>query len=185
MCGIAAPKYPSSNKKKTKKCELIQHGNKVPIMSSMERMICIWYETYRYDNKNVTRSTPTHMLCRPFDIDYVNSQRRLLFTDVKKDPFSIILWICIIISLRPIQNGCHFTNYIIRCIFVNENGCISIDISLKFAPKGLINNISVSEPMMVNSPTHICVNRPQWVQLFYLLVLFLFLSMSILHKVKM
>ena len=55
---------------------------------------------------------------------------------------------------------------------------ISIKISLKFIPKGPINNIPalvqimawrrpgdkpLSEPMMDNLPTHICVTRPQWV----------------------
>ena len=55
---------------------------------------------------------------------------------------------------------------------------ISIKISLKFVPKGLINNIPafvqimawrrlgdkpLSEPMMIWLPTHICVTRPQWV----------------------
>ena len=53
-----------------------------------------------------------------------------------------------------------------------------IQISLKFVPKGSINNIPalvqimawhrpgdklLSEPVMVNLPTHICVTRPQWV----------------------
>ena len=53
-----------------------------------------------------------------------------------------------------------------------------IDISLKFVPKGPVDNIpalvqimawrrpgdkSLSEPMVVCSPTHICVTRPQWV----------------------
>ena len=59
--------------------------------------------------------------------------------------------------------------------------CVSIliKISLKFVPKGPINNITalvqimawrrpgdkpLSEPMMVNLPTHICVTRPQWVK---------------------
>ena len=55
---------------------------------------------------------------------------------------------------------------------------ISIKISLKFVPKGLISNIPalvlimawrrpgdkpLTEPMMVRSLTHICVTRPQWV----------------------
>ena len=65
-----------------------------------------------------------------------------------------------------------------KCIFLNENVWISLKISLKFVPKGLINNIPslvqimawrrpgdkpLSEPMMIISPTHICVTRPQWV----------------------
>ena len=55
---------------------------------------------------------------------------------------------------------------------------ISIRISLKFVPKGPINNIPalvqimawrrsgdkpLYEPMMVSLPTHLCVTRPQWV----------------------
>ena len=78
-------------------------------------------------------------------------------------------------TLRPRQNGCHFAD-IFKCIFLNENVLIAIKISLKFVPKGPINNIPalvqimawrrpgnkpLSEPMMVNSPTHICVTRPQ------------------------
>ena len=62
---------------------------------------------------------------------------------------------------------------------LNEHGWISIKISLKFVPKGRINNIPalvqimawrrpgdkpLSEPMMVTLPTHICVTRPQWVK---------------------
>ena len=55
---------------------------------------------------------------------------------------------------------------------------ISINISLKFVPRGPINNIPtlvqvmawslqgdkpLSEPMMVRLPRHICVTGPQWV----------------------
>ena len=80
-------------------------------------------------------------------------------------------------TLRPGQNGHNFVDDIIKCIFLNENVWIPIKISLKFVPKGLINNIPalvrimawcrpgdkpLSEPMMVRLPTHICVTRPQW-----------------------
>ena len=66
---------------------------------------------------------------------------------------------------------------IFNCIFFNENIWISIGISLKYVPKGQINNIPplvqimdcclpgdkpLSEPMMVRLSTHICVTRPQW-----------------------
>ena len=37
-------------------------------------------------------------------------------------------------SLRQRQNGRHFPDNIFRYIFVNENVCISIKISLKFVP---------------------------------------------------
>ena len=82
-------------------------------------------------------------------------------------------------SLRPRPNRRHFADDILKCIFLNENVWISIKISLKFVPKGPINNIPalvqimawrrpgdkpLSEPMMVRLPTHICVTRPQWVK---------------------
>ena len=81
-------------------------------------------------------------------------------------------------SLRPRHNGRHFADDIFRCIFLNENAWILIKISLKFVPKGSINNIPalvqimdwrrpgdkpLSESMLVRIPTHICVTRPQWV----------------------
>ena len=44
-------------------------------------------------------------------------------------------------TLRTRQNGCHFTDDIFKCIFLNENVWISIKISLKFVPKVPINNI--------------------------------------------
>ena len=82
-------------------------------------------------------------------------------------------------TLRPRQNGRHFADNIFKCIFLNENVWIPIKISLKFVPKGPVNNIpalvqimawrrpgdkSLSEPMMVGLTTHICVTRPQWVK---------------------
>ena len=45
-------------------------------------------------------------------------------------------------SSSPPHNGRHFTDDIFKCIFMNEKFCISIQISLKFVPKGLINNKS-------------------------------------------
>ena len=81
-------------------------------------------------------------------------------------------------TLRPRQNGRHFADDILKCIFVNENVWKPIEISLKFVPHGPINNIPalvqimawrrpgdkpLSGPMMVRLPTHICVTRPQWV----------------------
>ena len=83
-------------------------------------------------------------------------------------------------TLRPRQHGRHFADDTFKRIFLNENVIISIKISLKFVPDGPINNIPalvqimawrrlgdkpLSEPMMVLLLTHICVTRPQWVQL--------------------
>ena len=82
-------------------------------------------------------------------------------------------------TLRPRQDGRHFADDIFKCIFLNENALIANKISLKFVSKGPITNIpslvqlmawrrpgdkSLSEPMMVSLPTHICVTRPQWVK---------------------
>ena len=44
-------------------------------------------------------------------------------------------------TLRPRQNGRHFADDTFKRIFLNENVCISINISLKFVPKVPINNI--------------------------------------------
>ena len=53
----------------------------------------------------------------------------------------IIVWphnkyICMINTLRPRQNCRHFADDIFKCIFLNENVWISIQISLKFVRKG-------------------------------------------------
>ena len=82
-------------------------------------------------------------------------------------------------TLRPRQNGRRFRDDIFKCIFLkNENVSISIKISVKFVPKGLINNIPalvqkmawrrpgdkpLSGPMMISLLMHICVTQPQWV----------------------
>ena len=81
-------------------------------------------------------------------------------------------------SLRSRQNGRLFADDVFKCIFLNENVLILIKISLKFIPKGPINNIPalvqimawrrpgdkpLSEPVMIIPLTHKCVTRPQWV----------------------
>ena len=43
-------------------------------------------------------------------------------------------------TLGPRQNGCHFANNILKRIFLNERVGILIKISLKFVPKGQIDN---------------------------------------------
>ena len=82
-------------------------------------------------------------------------------------------------TLRTRQDGRRFPDDIFEWIFLNENLWISIEISLKFVARGPINNIPalvqkmvwrrpgdrpLSEPIMVNLLTHICVTRPQWVK---------------------
>ena len=85
-------------------------------------------------------------------------------------------------TLRLRLNEQHFADDIFKRIFFNENVWILIKISLKFVPKGPINNIPalvqimawrrsgnkpLSEPMMVSLPTHICVTQPRWVKRFF------------------
>ena len=91
---------------------------------------------------------------------------------------AVYIYMCLN-SLRARRKEQHFANDIFKRNFFNENVWISINISLKFLPKGPINNIPalvqimawrrsgdkpLSEPMMVSLPTHICVTRPQWVK---------------------
>ena len=85
-------------------------------------------------------------------------------------------------TLRPRRNGQHSAGDIFKRIFFNENVEISLNISLKFVPKGPINNIlalvqtmawrrpgdkPLFEPMMVSFLTNICVIRPQWVNIYH------------------
>ena len=85
-------------------------------------------------------------------------------------------------TLRPRQNGRRFADDTFKRNFLNENVRISIAISLRFVPKGPINNIPalvqimawrrsgdkpLSEPMMVSLLTHICVTQPQWIKNVY------------------
>ena len=51
-------------------------------------------------------------------------------------------------TLRPGRNGRHFADDIFQCIFLTENACISIKISLKFVHKGPINKISALVQIM-------------------------------------
>ena len=80
--------------------------------------------------------------------------------------------------LWTMDYGWHFADDIFKCILLNANVWFPFTISLKFVPKGMINNIpalvqmmawhqpcnkSLSEPMMVLLLTPICITQPQWV----------------------
>ena len=88
--------------------------------------------------------------------------------------------ICKLNSLRPRRNGRYNADDSFKCIFLKGNVWIMNIMLLKFVPKGPINNIPalvqimalrrpgnkpLSEPMMVSLLTHICVTRPQWVDI--------------------
>ena len=58
-------------------------------------------------------------------------------------------WVLLKINtLRPGENGRHFPDDIFKCIFLNEDIWISIKFSLKFVPKGPIDNISALVQIM-------------------------------------
>ena len=86
-------------------------------------------------------------------------------------------------TLRLRQDGRHFPDDILKCIFLNENVWISLTISLRCVRKVRINNIPslvqimawrrpgdkpLSGTMMVSLLTHICVTRPQWVNFYFI-----------------
>ena len=100
-------------------------------------------------------------------------------------------------TLRLRHDGHHFADDIFKCIFLYENVWIPIWMSLKFVPKGPINNIPalvqimakrrpgdkpLSEPMMVRLPTYVCVTWPQWVNLSSASLISLSLSSDCYHQ---
>ena len=117
-------------------------------------------------------------------VNRVNINTKLPLLNLKFHPNCHDYCILFINTLRPRQNGRHFADDTFKCIFVNKNVRIFIEISLKFVPKGPINNIPalvqimvwrrtgakpLSEPAMLCLPKHICVTRPQWVNVQFLL----------------
>ena len=74
-----------------------------------------------------------------------------------------------------------FFSDIFKCIFLNENVLISLQISMEFVPKVRVSNIRafiqimawhrpgdkpLSEPMIVDLPTLIYLTLPRWVNLY-------------------
>ena len=140
-----------------------------------------------------THTTPHIWICRKYgamnrDFTVSYQECMVLITDVPiihhlfyGTYFILIsLWhdlpVVYINSFRPRQHGRHFADDIFKCIFLDKDVWIPIKISLKFVPKGPINNIPalvqimawrhpgdkpLSEPTMVSLPTHVCVARPQ------------------------
>ena len=82
-------------------------------------------------------------------------------------------------TLRLRQNCRHFSDNILKCLFLNENGWIPLQISLKFVPKVRINSVPalvqimawcrqggkpLTKPMISCHLMHIWVTWPQWVK---------------------
>ena len=90
-----------------------------------------------YNCKGNTELRIKQMICR--DISYF-----CLHSITTGEPlntgniFCTVLWV--LNTLRPRQNSLCFADGTFKHIFLNENVRISIKISLKFVPKGTINN---------------------------------------------
>ena len=99
-----------------------------------------------------------------------------------------------IITLTPRHNCCRFADDIFKYIFLNENVCISLRISLKFVPKIWINNIaSLVQIMAWRWPGDELVYEPMMVSLlilrkyasFVLKELYLFAQKFYMYMVKL
>ena len=75
--------------------------------------------------------------CKELFCKKVDLKGRSRFVLVLSDPREGLLWLWRIYAW---QNGRHFADDIFKCIFMNEKFCIFIRISLKFVPKGPIDN---------------------------------------------
>ena len=96
---------------------------------------------------------------------------------VLPDDYGFSTWVN---SFPPEQNGHHFPDDIVKCIFMNENLCIMIHLSPKFIPKSPINHIPplvqvmawcqsgdkpLSEPMLTQfTDAYICGTRGRWIK---------------------
>ena len=79
-------------------------------------------------------------------------------------------------TLRLRQNGCHFADNIFKCIFLNENVWIAIQISLKFFPRGPINNIPALVKLLA---WHQPGNKPLFEPMMVSLLMHMFHSASV------
>ena len=72
--------------------------------------------------------------------------------------YSLVAQICLNHYPR-VRNGHNFTDDMFTCIFVNEKFCILIKISLKFVPKGSIDNKWALAQVMTWCRTGNCLNQ--------------------------
>ena len=141
----------------------------------------IWCQTIFYTNDNFTvliNCNPRNRFQITIQVTDFNKTIVQTMSILNPSMFYLSHRIVVFNTLRPRQNGRHFTDDIFKWILVNENVWIPIKLSMKFVPKGPISNIPalvqitawrrlgdkpLSEPMVVSWRTHICVTRPQWV----------------------
>ena len=85
------------------------------------------------------------------DILIINFNCSNAFACYKTECESYLVWYEYWKLYSSHKNGRHFLDDIFKCIFVNENVRISINISPKFVPKGPINNISALVQIMARA----------------------------------
>ena len=135
----------------------ISHVNKMHIFQCIAKLFCVEFqrEPLKFHTKYLT-----HILKDTIFIQHWNFKSSWLrahkcfwnapqvtWAAPARDLWVIWWWIPTssqnkLVNSSPLgQNGRHFPDDIFKCIFMNEKFCILIQISLKFVPRGPINNI--------------------------------------------
>ena len=119
-------------------------ANKIHKFQCMGMIFCVEFQRYPWNStQNIL---PIHWkIWLLYNIEILRALRfKSLYAFLKRPP---ALWTYTeqsqdgeINTLRPRQNGRHFADDIFKCIFLNENASIPIEVSLKFVPKSPINN---------------------------------------------
>ena len=100
-----------------------------------------WVGNKIVDHSDVVRASPvgTAPTTSSFSTWKIWTLDRVIFVSI----FMVVCCICLFLltHLRLDKMAATFTNYILKCIFWNENIRILIQVSLKFVPKCPIHNI--------------------------------------------
>ena len=120
---------------------LVPSGTNQPIIS-MEEAGLTWHPTYACCHDGITSHTESNRNLAKIQFSH------FLFLSIQIYPSEIFVehnsmkaGVCTKShSSPPGQNDCHFAGAIFKCIFMNGRFCIFIQITLKFVPKGQIDN---------------------------------------------
>ena len=91
--------------------------------------------------------------------------RTCKYNYIQPKTMNVITWLCLN-TLRSRQKWRHFADGIFKCIFLNENVWIpfnNIPALVQIMACRQSGDKPLSEQMMISLLTHICVTRPQWV----------------------
>ena len=118
---------------------------KMKCMMCINFQTCVTHQTSGSNTKLTKFSQTFGILNISIGEIYINhclARQTLVLLPVTHSWYShLIIQLGCVNSLRPRQNGCHFTDDVFKWFFVRENVWISLKISLKFGPKASINNI--------------------------------------------